>query len=200
VFLTFEGIEGSGKSTQLELWAAYLRALGRSVVVTKEPGGTPLGTHIRGLILDEAMIRDHRTELLLFFADRLEHIHQVIQPALSRGDVVLCDRYMDSTWAYQVGGRGCSADLLKTLGAHVSLVPDHTFLYDLPVSVGLARATARAALDRIESQSAAFHERVRAAYLDLAQQHSRIHCLSVENQTPDAIFQTTRKCVTLVDV
>ena len=200
MFVTFEGIEGSGKSTQLALWADHFRRNGRSVVVTREPGGTPFGAHIRRLVLGDSDIQDHRTELLLFFADRLEHIHQVIQPALSRGDVVLCDRYMDSTWAYQHGGRGCSTEVLTALEAHIALVPDHTFLYDLPVSVGLARASARSSLDRIEAQSMAFHDRVRTAYLDLAQQHARIHCIAVAGQTPDAIFQTARQYVTLLEV
>ncbi|MAU93080.1 MAG: dTMP kinase [Planctomycetes bacterium] len=200
MFFTFEGIEGSGKSTQLALWADYFRQAGRSVVVTREPGGTPLGVSIRRLLLNTATIHDHRSELLLFFADRLEHIRCVIQPALDRGDVVLCDRYVDSTWAYQKGGRGCDSAMLTALSQYVSVMPDCTFLYDLPVSVGLARAQARAQLDQIEAQSVAFHERVRAAYLALAEQHARIHRIDVMDQMPDAIFQTTRECATLLGV
>ena len=171
-FVTLEGIDGAGKSTHLAWLADRLRALGHEVVVTREPGGTPLGERLRTLILDEPM--DPETEVLLVFAARAEHLAKVIRPALARGAWVLSDRFTDATFAYQGGGRGIPAQRLRVLENWVQgdLQPDLTLLFDVPVALGQARlAAAGAPLDRFEGERAAFHERVRAAYLERARAH-----------------------------
>ncbi len=168
-FVTLEGIDGAGKSTHLAWLAERLCALGHEVVVTREPGGTPLGERLRSLILGETMAPD--TEALLVFAARAEHLAQVIRPALARGAWVLSDRFTDATFAYQGGGRGIPAARIQALESwvHGDLQPDLTLFFDVPVALGQARlAAAGAALDRFEQERAAFHERVRAAYLDRA--------------------------------
>ncbi len=176
LFLTFEGPEGSGKSTQLRLLAERLRAAGREVVETQEPGGTAIGTQIRQLLLDPAN-RDlcATAELLLMFASRAQNVDQVILPALAAGRIVLSDRFTDSTFAYQGAGRGLGADLVYELDriACRGLVPNLTLLIDIDVETGLARARQRSesAHDpgtRIEEQDAGFHRTVREAYRQLA--------------------------------
>lgn len=171
LFVTLEGPEGAGKSTNREYLAERLRACGVDVVLTREPGGTPLAERIRELLLtpaDEPMAVD--TELLLVFAARAQHLAQVIRPALERGAVVLCDRFTDATYAYQGGGRGLSIERIAQLEAFVQgeLRPDLTLIFDLPVEVGLARAAARGRLDRFEQEGLSFFESVRRAYLDRA--------------------------------
>jgi len=171
LFITFEGIEGCGKTTQIRLLADYLRAAGRSVVLTREPGGTPAAEAIRAILLDPA--RDElapTTELLLYAAARAQHVHQVIRPAMDAGAVVLCDRFADSTEAYQGGGRELSRAVIQTLRdiAAGGTWPDCTLLLDLSAAGGLSRTRNRGALDRIEGEPLAFHERVRAAFLDIA--------------------------------
>ncbi|AIS16008.1 thymidylate kinase [Pseudomonas rhizosphaerae] len=168
LFITLEGPEGAGKSTNREYLAERLRASGLDVVLTREPGGTPLAERIRELLLapsDEAMCVD--TELLLMFAARAQHLAQVIRPALARGAVVLCDRFTDATYAYQGGGRGLSQERIAQLETFVqgTLRPDLTLVFDLPVEIGLARASARGRLDRFEQEGRAFFEAVRGAYL-----------------------------------
>ncbi|ANY86133.1 MULTISPECIES: dTMP kinase [Pseudomonas] len=172
LFITLEGPEGAGKSTNREYLAERLREQGLDVVMTREPGGTPLAERIRELLLapsDETMAVD--TELLLMFAARAQHLAQVILPALDRGAVVLCDRFTDATYAYQGGGRGLPQARIATLETFVqgSLRPDLTLVFDLPVEVGLARAAARGRLDRFEQEGQAFFEAVRQAYLQRAQ-------------------------------
>ena len=171
LFITLEGPEGAGKSTNREYLAGRLRAEGIDVVLTREPGGTPLAESIRDLLLapsDESMHAD--TELLLVFAARAQHLAQVIRPALARGDVVLCDRFTDATYAYQGGGRGLSQERIAVLEAFVQgqLRPDLTLVFDLPVEIGLARACARGQLDRFEQEGRAFFEAVRSTYLNRA--------------------------------
>lgn len=171
LFITLEGPEGAGKSTNREYLAECLRSHGVDVVLTREPGGTPLAERIRELLLtpsDEAMSAD--TELLLVFAARAQHLAEVIRPALARGAVVLCDRFTDATYAYQGGGRGLSIERIATLEAFVqgALRPDITLVFDLPVEIGLARATARGRLDRFEQEGRAFFEAVRSTYLNRA--------------------------------
>lgn len=171
LFVTLEGPEGAGKSTNREYLAERLRACGVDVVLTREPGGTPLAERIRELLLtpaDEPMAVD--TELLLVFAARAQHLAQVIRPALERGAVVLCDRFTDATYAYQGGGRGLSIERIAQLEVFVQgeLRPDLTLIFDLPVEVGLARAAARGRLDRFEQEGLRFFESVRRAYLDRA--------------------------------
>lgn len=171
-FITLEGGEGAGKSTCLRFIADHFAARGLPLCQTREPGGTPLAEDIRTLLLqprDEPVAPD--TELLLMFAARAQHLAQVIRPALSRGDWVLCDRFTDATYAYQGAGRGQPAATIAALESLVQgdLRPGLTLLLDLPVAQGLARAAARAEKDRFEAEQQAFFERVRAAYRARAQ-------------------------------
>lgn len=173
-------ILGSGKSTNRDYLAARLREQGVDVVMTREPGGTPLAERIRELLLapsDEPMAVD--TELLLMFAARAQHLAEVIRPALARGAVVLCDRFTDATYAYQGGGRGLSVERIAILESFVQgeLRPDLTLVFDLPVEVGLARAAARGRLDRFEQEGQAFFEAVRQAYLQRAAQQPQRYSL-----------------------
>jgi dTMP kinase len=169
LFLAFEGGEGAGKSTQLVLAAQWLRAQGRSVVETREPGGTALGATLRTLLLDPSSEVTPRAETLLYGADRAQHVETVIRPALAAGQDVLTDRYLDSTLAYQGAGRGLGDDArVVTSWATGGLLPTMTVLLDLDPVVGLARAGRRAAPDRLEADSLAFHQAVRQGFLDLA--------------------------------
>ncbi len=170
-FVTVEGGEGAGKSTNLDLVQELLEEAGKRVLRTREPGGTALGEEIRGLLLghrEEGM--DGTTELLLMFAARAEHVQRVIVPALKRGDWVLCDRFTDASYAYQGGGRGLDTEPVRILEALVQgdLRPDLTLLLDLPVKTGLSRAGQRSAPDRFEQEDLDFFERVRAAYRERA--------------------------------
>ncbi|HRD93941.1 dTMP kinase [Accumulibacter sp.] len=168
-FVTFEGIDGAGKSSHIAGAAALVRRRGLNVVSTREPGGTPLGEKLRALLLHEAMHLE--TEALLMFAARREHLERVIEPALERGDWVICDRFSDATYAYQSGGRGLDRGKFAQLErwVHGHLQPDLTLLFDLPSSIASRRIAAQAReLDRFELERAEFHERVRLAYLDRA--------------------------------
>ncbi|MDY0014246.1 MAG: dTMP kinase [Rhodocyclaceae bacterium] len=165
-FITFEGIDGAGKSTQIATVVGLLHARGLAVDQTREPGGTPLGEQLRGLLLQEAM--DLETEALLMFAARREHLAQRIWPALAAERWVVCDRFSDATFAYQVGGRGLAAEKFRALEAwvHPGFQPDVTFLFDLPAEVAAARVSAGTPdPDRFEREQGAFFERVREAYL-----------------------------------
>ncbi|OHW40653.1 MULTISPECIES: dTMP kinase [Pseudomonas] len=180
LFITLEGPEGAGKSTNREYLAERLRAAGIEVLLTREPGGTPLAEKIREVLLatgDEVMNPD--TELLLVFAARAQHLAEVIRPALARGAVVICDRFTDSTYAYQGAGRGLSLERIATLETFVQgdLRPHLTLVFDLPVDVGLARASARGRLDRFELEGREFFEAVRAAYLQRAEAAPSRYCL-----------------------
>jgi dTMP kinase len=165
-FITLEGLDGAGKSTHLTWLVERLRSSGRTVVQTREPGGTPLGERLRGLLLSEPMHLE--TEALLMFAARREHIAEVIEPALAKGEWVVCDRFTDASFAYQGGGRGLSREKLARLEAWVqgSLQPDLTLLFDVPT--GLARqrvAGMNRELDRFEREQTEFFDRVRKEYL-----------------------------------
>lgn len=168
-FITLEGIDGAGKSTQHGWLVEHLRAQGREVVATREPGGTPLGEKLRALLLADPMHLE--TEALLMFAARREHIEQVIEPALARGAWVVCDRFTDASLAYQGGGRGLSMEKLDVLASWVlgALKPDLTLLFDAPVEVAMQRLRANTPNpDRFEQEQQGFFERVRSAYLQIA--------------------------------
>jgi dTMP kinase len=169
-FITFEGIDGAGKSSHIEAVAAHLRERGATVVLTREPGGTPLAERLRELLLHSPM--DHLTESLLVFAARRDHVQNVIAPALARGDVVLCDRYTDATFAYQGGGRGFDPKVLSTLEnwVHADVQPDLTLWFDLPADVASARRAAARTPDRFEQLDTVFFDRVRSAYAARAAQ------------------------------
>ncbi|HZJ96106.1 MAG TPA: dTMP kinase [Thiopseudomonas sp.] len=171
LFITLEGPEGAGKTTNQEYLAEQLRARGVTVVLTREPGGTALAEQIREILLaphDESMAAD--TELLLMFAARAQHLAQVIRPALAEGKVVICDRFTDATYAYQGGGRGLDCSRIAQLEQFVQgdLRPDMTLLFDLSVAEGMSRAVARGKLDRFEQERQDFFEAVRQSYLQRA--------------------------------
>jgi len=174
MFITLEGIEGAGKSTLATFVRDSLEQAGRAVMLTREPGGTPLAERIRQIVLERGTeVLSPVTETLLMFAARALHVQQVIRPALARGTWVVCDRFTDATRAYQGSGRGVDAQLIETLASavHRDLEPDCTLLLDLPVPAALARAAARPGnrrADRFEAETAGFFEKVRAGYLELA--------------------------------
>jgi len=171
-FISIEGVEGAGKSTQVSFIQDYLTSLGKIVVVTREPGGTELSEKIRNLLLDpssNSMAND--TELLLMFASRAEHVSQVINPALHRGDWVLCDRFLDATYAYQGGGRGIERQRIQQIADWTlrGLIPDLTLLFDLPVELGLERVLERKEdMDRFEQEKIDFFQKIRKSYLKSA--------------------------------
>ena len=174
-FITFEGIDGSGKSTQLRMLAQFLKQSGCDVLTTREPGGTPVGNRLRAALLDAQEQVDPLTELLVFAADRAQHVRRVLRPALESGEVIFSDRYADATTAYQGAGRGFSPELISEIIelATEGLKPDLTLLFDLPVEESVARTRRRTngkqQGDRLDAENAEFHTRVRNAYLQLAQ-------------------------------
>ncbi|BAY17879.1 thymidylate kinase [Anabaenopsis circularis NIES-21] len=178
--IVFEGVEGCGKTTQMQLCGQWLESLGISVVVTREPGGTELGSHLRRLLLEKSEDKPVAdvTELLLYAADRAQHVEQELKPNLAAGKYILCDRYTDSTVAYQGYGRGLNMSLIEQLNyiATSGLTSDLTIWLDVDVEVGLSRKRKDAAgLDRIEQETIAFHHRVQQGYSQLAAAHpSRI--------------------------
>lgn len=192
-FITFEGGEGVGKSTNLAFARDFLRERGLTVVLTREPGGTALAEQIRQLLLQPAEERvSDLAELLLVFAARAQHLEEVIRPALARGDWVLCDRFTDATFAYQGYGRGLGRERIEQLQAlvHPDLQPDLTILLDIDIAEGLARARERGDLDRIELEQASFFEAVRRGYLELAKQEPHRFAI-VDASPPLATVQQT---------
>ena len=186
-FITFEGIDGAGKSTQIAAVAAWLRTRGHALVLTREPGGTPLGERLRELILNQPM--SSPTETLLVFAARCEHLAQVIRPALTRGEWVLCDRFTDATYAYQSGGRGLATQAIARLEdwVHPDLRPDVTVLFDVAPEVAAARLAAARAADKFETETVAFFERVRASYLARATAEPGRFLVVDASRDPDAV-------------
>ena len=203
LFLTFEGIEGAGKTSNLQQAKGLIEASGNSVIVSREPGGTDVGEKIRSVLLDPDLPAMHSdTELLLMFASRAEHYQQKILPALNEGHWVLCDRFTDASFAYQGGGRQIDNTRIAALEDWVlgEFRPDTTFLFDLPVSLGLSRAKARGAADRIEQEEAEFFERIRRCYLDRAAKESQRFCLIDASQSLDVVGQQLAKAIqTLLD-
>ena len=204
LFITFEGIEGSGKTTQISMLSDHLSARGRSVQLTREPGGTLIGDQVRKILLDPANAAlDPRAELLLYAAGRAQHLADLIQPALEAGTIVLCDRFSDATLAYQGYGRGLDLDLIGNLDRLVTggMRPGLTVLLDIDASAGLARARGRnsrqglEAEARFENERLPFHQRVRRGYLELAKQEpGRFRVVDASPQ-PEEIQREVRRIV-----
>lgn len=203
LFISFEGIDGAGKSTHIEALAGAFRARGRTVVLTREPGGTPLAEKLRALALNETM--DALTEALLMFAARRDHLLQVIEPALARGDVVLCDRFTDATFAYQGGGRGFDRDVLAALESWVQQVPalpppalrqpDLTVWFDLPPAVAAQRLAGARVPDKFEAQPQDFFARVAAGYAERLQAEPRRFARIAADQPRDAVWREVEAAV-----
>lgn len=199
-FITFEGVDGAGKSTHLAWFADALRQRGMDVLVTREPGGTPLGERLREILLNQPMCAE--TEAMLMFAARLEHIEQVIKPALQRGTWVVSDRFSDASFAYQGGGRGVALAKLEQLERWVQggLQPDITLLFDIPVEVARQRLLnntrpGNATLDRFEQEKSDFFERVRQAYLARSQKFSQRFAIIDAAQTPEEVKVNLEKII-----
>lgn len=194
-FITLEGIEGAGKSTVIEFIAEFLREKKVDLVITREPGGTEIAEKIRKVVLDhnnEPMHPD--TEILLYFASRAQHLHQVIIPALQQGKWVLCDRFTDATYAYQSGGRGIPFEKIRILENWVQqgLKPDYTILLDVDIDVGLSRIKTNRILDRFEVEEHSFFEKVRACYLTMAQNEPNRYRVINANFAPEKVLQQIR--------
>ena len=189
MFITFEGIEGCGKSTQLNKCIDFLKKKKKPCISTKEPGATSIGSKIREILLNpNSQFKNSYTELLLFYADRYEHISQVIKPALEQNKIVCCDRFIDSTIAYQHYGRGLSIDTIHHLNNQIDCLPSLTFLFDCKPETGLKRAKKRASLDRFEKESILFHKKIREGFFELEKKFpTRIIILSTENRSIDTI-------------
>ena len=200
MFISFEGTEGVGKTTLIQGLATALREQGIELVLTREPGGTPLAERIRELLLvndDEPV--DRHCELLLLFAARAQHLAEVIQPALAAGKWVLCDRFIDASFAYQCGGRGLAHTQVQSLvDQFVPILPNLTFWLDAPIELGMARATARGALDRFEQERMTFFERVHAEYVTRTQaEPQRIRRLDATLPQDQVLAQALAYCVDL---
>ena len=191
MFISFEGTEGVGKTTLIRKIYEHFQSKAQDVVLTREPGGTPMAEQIRGLLLavnhEEQMCND--TELLLIYAARAQHLAEVIVPALDAGKIVLCDRFTDASFAYQCAGRGLSERKLNMLNEHfVSRMPDVTFWLDAPIELGMDRARARGALDRFEQEKVTFFEKVRSGYAGLeSREPTRVKRLDA-TQSPEQVF------------
>ena len=192
MLISFEGTEGVGKTTLIRKIYEYLEQQGQAVVLTREPGGTPMAEQIRSLLLsvnhEESMSND--TELLLMYAARAQHLQQVIIPALVAGKTVLCDRFTDASFAYQCAGRGLSREKLNVLNQNfVSHMPNITFWLDAPIELGMTRARERGALDRFEQEKVTFFEKVRAGYQELFEQYPERMKRLDATQTPEQVFE-----------
>jgi len=200
-FITFEGLDGSGKTTQLRLLANFLRSQGADVLITREPGGTPVGLRLRAALLDAQEEVDPLTELLVFAADRAQHVRRVLRPALEAGQIVLSDRYADATKAYQGAGRGFSPELISEIVqlATEGLVPDLTLLFDLSVTESSARTRRRSEGkkkgDRLDSEDAEFHSRVREAYLGLAEREPERFRILTSNGSVEETHEQVKEIV-----
>jgi dTMP kinase len=197
-FITFEGVDGAGKSTHLEWFANALRQRGLHVVVTREPGGTPLGEQLRQILLNQTM--NIGTEAMLMFAARMEHIEQVIKPALRAGKWVISDRFSDASFAYQGGGRGLDWDKLSQLEqwVHPDLQPDLTLFFDVPVEVARRRLSNNISLDRFEQEQADFFERVRAGYHKRVQQNPQRYVVIDAAQDLDEVKHKLEEIILII--
>jgi dTMP kinase len=205
MFVTFEGVEGSGKSTQIALAESWLRGLKREVLTTRQPGGCALGLELRRILLDARNTHlDPTAELFMYLADRAQHVAEIIRPALAAGKVVLCDRYHDSTVAYQGYGRGLDVERLITLGemATGGLTPDVTVILDLSADEGLSRAKGRnkaagacQAEGRFEALAIEFHQRVRDGFLSLAAREPGRFTVADASGAPQAVFERIRAAI-----
>ena len=200
-FITFEGIDGSGKSTQLRLLGNFLRQLGCEVLLTREPGGTPVGNRLRAALLDAHEEVDPLTELLVFAADRAQHVRRVLRPGLRSGKIVFSDRYADATRAYQGAGRGFSPELIAEIIqlATEGLKPDLTVLFDLSIEDSTARTQRRGIGtqrgDRLDAENNDFHRRVREAYLEMAQAEPERFKIVNTNQAPELTHERVKEIV-----
>jgi dTMP kinase len=190
VFITFEGIEAAGKSTLIAALDDDLRSRGENVLVTREPGGTPMGNRIRQIWADPASAIDGLAEALLMSADRAQHVAEVIAPALRAGTTILCDRYFDSTIAFQGFGRGLDIEMLLELQllATSRVTPNLTLLIDIPAEISMERVRARGAADRLEQEGIEFHERVRAGYHELVKRFPQRYVVLDGTQTPAEVL------------
>lgn len=191
LFITFEGIDGAGKSTQIAMLKEYLESKGCKVLLTREPGGSNIGNSIRGILLDKSnTAMSPLAELLLYYADRAQHISEVIVPALEDGYCVICDRYFDSSYAYQLAGRRLDDSVLDTLNQMVvdTHMPDITFLMDLSLEESINRVSGRGESDRLELESLSFKERVRHGFLEQAKKYPQRIAVINAMQSPNAIF------------
>ncbi|MBW4643026.1 MAG: dTMP kinase [Goleter apudmare HA4340-LM2] len=200
--IVFEGVEGCGKTSQIQLCREWLQSLGISVIVTREPGGTELGLHLRRLLLEKAEKQPiaELTELLLYAADRAQHVEQELKPNLAAGKYILCDRYTDSTTAYQGYGRGLNISLINQLNyiATSGLESDLTIWLDVDVEVGLARKQGNGdSLDRIEQEAIAFHKKVQQGYAELAATHPARIIRVDGNSSKEAVQQVIQKVLRL---
>ena len=201
-FISFEGTEGVGKTTQIKMLSAALKSKAQKVCLTREPGGTILGEKIRDILLTTHNKIYLRTELLLMFAARAEHLEQVILPSLKRGEWVLCDRYIDSSYAYQGGGRGIEMNDINALENLVcqKILPRVTFLLDAPINIGLQRIQLREKLDHFEQQSVDFFKRVRDVYLNRAKKYCHRILLLKAMDTKFKIHRKILKAIHFNDI
>jgi len=197
LFITFEGVEGGGKTTNISFIAEKIRKAGHQILMTREPGGTTTGEAIRNILISKELPEMHHiTELLLMFAARSEHIQRKIIPALEQGTWVLCDRFTDASYAYQGAGRGIESEKISMLENLVqnSLRPDITFLFDLKANIGLARAQSRGETDRFEQQHIDFFNRVRSKYLEMAEiEPQRFRLIEAQHDLKHVQQQITQK-------
>jgi len=196
MFITFEGIEGSGKSSLIAQLKKYFKSSKLEAFFSKEPGGTDLGKEIRKILLNPKYSFDPTSELLLLLADRAEHVQKIIRPNLQKNKLIFCDRYLDSTLAYQGSGRNLDKKIIKEMFKALDFpIPDLTILLDVPVQIGLGRARKRNKLDRFEKEDLNFHENVRRSYLDLAKNDSARIVLFDSSISEEELF---KKAVNLI--
>lgn len=196
MFITFEGIEGSGKSSLIAQLKKYFKSSKLEAFFSKEPGGTDLGKEIRKILLNPKYSFDPTSELLLLLADRAEHVQKIIRPNLQKNKLIFCDRYLDSTLAYQGSGRNLDKKIIREMFKALDFpIPDLTILLDVPVQIGLSRARKRNKLDRFEKEDLNFHENVRRSYLDLAKNDSARIVLFDSSISEEELF---KKAVNLI--